>query len=164
MASFGTFQKHLGHQYFSRSFLLRTLRALHKAEKRPMTDTTTNTDESCSFERPVELMAPRRVQLSRSKGWRMPPKTVKVDSSTRWGNPYKLYTDGYPMTPLKAVESFSRLLAEKCGWVMRDQLTTAFDVQRELAGKNLACWCSLDKPCHADVLLRLANHERPSTQ
>lgn len=27
----------------------------------------------------------------------------------------------------------------------------------ELAGKDLACWCPLDKPCHADVLLRLAN-------
>lgn len=26
-----------------------------------------------------------------------------------------------------------------------------------LAGKNLACWCPLDQPCHADVLLELAN-------
>jgi hypothetical protein len=28
---------------------------------------------------------------------------------------------------------------------------------RELAGKDLACWCKPDAPCHADVLLRLAN-------
>lgn len=27
----------------------------------------------------------------------------------------------------------------------------------ELKGKNLACWCKLDEPCHADVLLELAN-------
>ncbi|HEX5183627.1 MAG TPA: DUF4326 domain-containing protein [Allosphingosinicella sp.] len=27
----------------------------------------------------------------------------------------------------------------------------------ELRGKNLACWCRLDAPCHADVLLELAN-------
>jgi hypothetical protein len=27
----------------------------------------------------------------------------------------------------------------------------------ELAGKNLACFCPLDQPCHADVLLELAN-------
>lgn len=27
----------------------------------------------------------------------------------------------------------------------------------DLRGKNLACWCALDKPCHADVLLELAN-------
>jgi len=26
-----------------------------------------------------------------------------------------------------------------------------------LRGKNLACWCALDQPCHADVLLELAN-------
>ncbi len=31
------------------------------------------------------------------------------------------------------------------------------DIQRELRGKNLACWCPLDQPCHADVLLELAN-------
>jgi hypothetical protein len=27
----------------------------------------------------------------------------------------------------------------------------------ELRGKNLACWCKPDQPCHADVLLELAN-------
>ena len=27
----------------------------------------------------------------------------------------------------------------------------------ELAGRDLACWCPLDQPCHADVLLELAN-------
>jgi hypothetical protein len=26
-----------------------------------------------------------------------------------------------------------------------------------LRGKNLACWCKLGEPCHADVLLELAN-------
>jgi hypothetical protein len=29
----------------------------------------------------------------------------------------------------------------------------------KLRGKNLACWCPLDQPCHADVLLELANQE-----
>lgn len=27
----------------------------------------------------------------------------------------------------------------------------------EIAGLDLACWCPLDQPCHADVLLELAN-------
>lgn len=27
----------------------------------------------------------------------------------------------------------------------------------ELRGRDLACWCPLDQPCHADVLLELAN-------
>jgi hypothetical protein len=31
------------------------------------------------------------------------------------------------------------------------------DLIGELRGKNLACWCKLDQPCHADVLLRMAN-------
>ena len=26
-----------------------------------------------------------------------------------------------------------------------------------LRGRDLVCWCPLDKPCHADVLLELAN-------
>ena len=26
-----------------------------------------------------------------------------------------------------------------------------------LRGRDLACWCALDQPCHADVLLELAN-------
>lgn len=31
------------------------------------------------------------------------------------------------------------------------------DILEELRGKNLACWCPLDQPCHGDVLLELAN-------
>lgn len=27
----------------------------------------------------------------------------------------------------------------------------------KLRGKNLACWCKPDAPCHADVLLELAS-------
>lgn len=106
------------------------------------------------------LVAPQRFQLSRVKGWRMPPNTVKVDRSTRWGNPYKTHSDGYPMTPEMAAGCFSSLLrGDSAGWVMRDRLTTPDDVQKLLRGKNLACWCSLGEPCHADALLLLANGE-----
>jgi hypothetical protein len=40
------------------------------------------------------------------------------------------------------------------------------DIRQELVGKNLACWCPIDQPCHADVLLELANaaEPRPNTQ
>jgi hypothetical protein len=31
------------------------------------------------------------------------------------------------------------------------------EIQTKLRGKNLACWCRLDMPCHADVLLTIAN-------
>ena len=30
-------------------------------------------------------------------------------------------------------------------------------VKHHLRGKNLACWCPFDQPCHADVLLKIAN-------
>ncbi len=31
------------------------------------------------------------------------------------------------------------------------------EIRAELRGKDLACWCPLDGPCHADVLLEIAN-------
>lgn len=31
---------------------------------------------------------------------------------------------------------------------------------RNLWGLDLVCWCSLDQPCHADVLLEIANPRR----
>jgi hypothetical protein len=31
------------------------------------------------------------------------------------------------------------------------------EVRTELGGKSLACFCPLDQPCHADVLLEIAN-------
>lgn len=34
---------------------------------------------------------------------------------------------------------------------------TAAEARAELAGKALACWCPLDQPCHADVLLEISN-------
>lgn len=97
---------------------------------------------------------PHRVQLRRTKGWRMPENTVKVDRSTEWGNLYRIGTPylifggtafAHVKTPAEAVALFrARCLSE-------DQ-----DIA-QLRGKNLACWCALDQPCHADVLLELAN-------
>lgn len=88
----------------------------------------------------------------------MPPNTVKVDRSTPWGNPFRVGTDG---TQTECVARFARLLEGE----QNDSFTNAERAQAqlirgrlpELAGKDLACWCALDAPCHADVLLRLAN-------
>lgn len=114
---------------------------------------------------------PKRIQLRRTKGWRMPPNTVKVDRSTKWGNPFVANHPGSvverDMKPAAAVAAFRSMVAKEGGWFptplpwpkgkIPAQYTTAGDVARELRGKNLACWCSLDQPCHADVLLELAN-------
>lgn len=95
---------------------------------------------------------PRRVQLSRRKGWRMPDNTVKVDRTTKWGNPMRVA--GPRTTAKQVVDAFRRALAENNATCILD-----FDPRdiRQLRGKNLACWCPLDQPCHADVLLELAN-------
>jgi len=34
-------------------------------------------------------------------------------------------------------------------------------IRAELRGKNLACWCPIGEPCHADVLLEIANKAEP---
>jgi len=97
-------------------------------------------------------MTPRRIQLSRRKGWKMPPNTVKVDRSTKWGNLYHvgMYKD---FTAADAVDSFRFRLTDN---LHVDARRINADIG-ELRGKNLACWCPLDQPCHADVLLELAN-------
>ena len=97
---------------------------------------------------------PMRVQLRRSKGWTMPPNTVKVDRTTRWGNPFTAAELG----------SVAAAVAEHARW-MRGEVAapggepppSAEAVRAALAGRHLACWCPADGPCHADLLLRIAN-------
>ena len=87
----------------------------------------------------------RRVQLSRKKGWRLPPNTVVVSRPSRWGNPFKADWPEGGKDRDWAVSAFR-------GWIYYHP----WDVT-PLRGKNLACWCPLDQPCHADVLLEIAN-------
>ncbi|WP_426031927.1 DUF4326 domain-containing protein [Cypionkella sp. TWP1-2-1b2] len=91
-----------------------------------------------------------RVQLSRAKGWRMPPNTAKVDRSTRWGNPYQAGQDGDGSQEY-LVSLFRDYLTRP------EQATLVAAIRAELRGKNLACWCKPGTPCHADVLLEMAN-------
>ena len=90
---------------------------------------------------------PRRLQLSRKKGFRLPAGAVVVSRPTKWGNPFK----PGKLTRAQAVASYRRdLMAGKLR-------VSAADARTELRGHDLACWCSLDGPCHADVLLKVAN-------
>jgi len=103
------------------------------------------------------MSEPVRVQLSRKKGWRMPPNTVKVDRTTRWGNPYNwklgVEVGNEAWAKGAAVDLFRQWLKDGRG----PSAPTDEDYRSALRGKNLACWCRLDQPCHADVLLELAN-------
>lgn len=96
------------------------------------------------------MSAPVRIRLSRAKGWRMPPNTVKVDRSTQWGNDFTIADYGDAET---AVEMFHHDL-DKFAVFHPDRYDAWI---APLRGKNLACWCQLGAPCHADVLLELAN-------
>ena len=91
---------------------------------------------------------PRRIRLSRARGWRLPANAVVVARPTRWGNPFAIGDPGVP-DRATAVRRHRELLA-------RDALLRA-RARASLAGRDLACWCPLDEPCHADALLAVAN-------
>ena len=112
---------------------------------------------------------PQRIQRKRTKGWKMPENAVYVGRPTKWGNPFKIGTDSLdlPFVVAKRMSGF-----EDTPHLTREMSVQAFEVYlnhhskgielaeraaKELRGKDLACWCPLDQPCHADILLRLAN-------
>lgn len=94
------------------------------------------------------MTKPIRVQLSRRKGWRMPPNTVKVARPTKWGNPFRVGIDG---TRGECVDQFKQYLAVNPASYRTER------IKDQLRGKNLACFCRPGDPCHADVLLEIAN-------
>ena len=120
------------------------------------------------------MTMPTRIQLSRAKGWQMPPNTVKVDRTTGFGNPFPVAKGA--STSMGVTKDNWRIgtWSGPALW-FRDSKKEALDLSVaafdkwakanglakkaviELRGKNLACWCALDAPCHADVLLEMAN-------
>lgn len=77
----------------------------------------------------------------------MPENTVSVTRPGRWGNPNTVARHGYT----GAITAFERDL--RAG-ILNFSVS---DVRRELRGKNLACFCPLNQPCHGDILLEIAN-------
>jgi len=106
------------------------------------------------------VSGPKRVQLRRTKGWRKPAGAVVVARPSKWGNPFSLasYRAGHPGADERelrrlAVADFRALLqGDPAGGPPYPRKSIG-----ELAGHDLCCWCPLDQPCHADVLLELAN-------
>ena len=107
------------------------------------------------------MATPKRLRLSRTKGARLSAPNslpiVVVSRPSKWGNPFPIDTK-QPAAEVarqrkSSVAQFEQALKKSLPVL---GFTTA-DVRRELKGKNLACWCPLDGPCHAEVLLRVAN-------
>lgn len=121
-------------------------------------------------------VTPRRIQLSRQKGWRLPPDAVSVARPTRWGNPYRV---GHVECALRPGGVCYRVARD--GKIIRDHIDslvqaheiavdayrTAFvngnlpygrgEARAHLRGKDLGCWCKPSHPCHVDVLLPIVN-------
>lgn len=118
-------------------------------------------------------MTPVRIQRKRTKGWKMPPNTLYVGRGSKWGNPYYVKRLGEKFHIMKqvgdnapiAISWYTTRMTAITSAIMfyRDYieyklLRNELDIT-ELRGKHLACWCPLNQPCNADVLLELANKE-----
>ncbi|MDD7813657.1 DUF4326 domain-containing protein [Mycobacterium sp. CSUR Q5927] len=129
------------------------------------------------------MSAPKRIQRRRTKGWRMPVGAVYVGRPSRWGNPFRIYHGHSLIGPTWSLarDSWSHINADQClaGYITSsDRLSVAEAVDQyrmlleirardeserlrawlePLRGHDLACWCAIEQPCHADVLLELAN-------
>lgn len=117
---------------------------------------------------------PVRIQRKRAKGWRMPEGAVYVGRKTPWGNPYSVlgpYTysgqaqekkeqwsvaDSWFFDTKTEATEFA-VKAFRVWLTLPQQSRLRELVKLGLKGKDLACFCRLDQPCHADVLLELAN-------
>ena len=100
-----------------------------------------------------------RVQLKRTKGWRMPPNTVSVARPTRFGNPFRMENGRSAETVVQLHHDWLRAIVLKAvsGDILPSAEADLLPAIRKLRGKNLACWCPLSGPCHGDTLLELAN-------
>ena len=119
------------------------------------------------------MATPLRLQLSRTKGFNLqdssravnglPAVSVARGHNRKWGNPFAIgmfRCSGHGFAFLEeavkdnetAVRFFRDMLAyRQRPYPSEDEIVSA------LRGKNLACWCKPGEPCHADVLLDLAN-------
>ena len=102
----------------------------------------------------------------------MPEGAVYVGRPTIWGNPYAVGLAGGSLLPngrkptardWRAASAAEFRAALTGPWSRNLRLFEAYpsdeEIRAELAGKDLACWCPLDSPCHGDVLLEIANSE-----
>ena len=93
---------------------------------------------------------PHRYQLSRKRGWRLPPNTISVARPGRYGNPHMI-RDRSPAERLRVIQKYRSDL--KAGLLEH----TEYQLERKLCGLNVACYCRTDEECHGDVILEVAN-------
>jgi hypothetical protein len=114
------------------------------------------------------MTSPVRLRLSRAKGFNLQALSLRTNGLVarsvarpgRWGNPFAIgrcvqgrtAPDAKGAVGLFEAMLHDRQLREACHYPSLNRIQSG-----EISGINLACFCPLDQPCHADVLLRLAN-------
>ena len=83
-------------------------------------------------------------KLNKRKG-HIPPEAVYVGRPSKWGNPFVVDRDG----------NREEVIARYADWLDGMVHNNLLNLD-ELQGKDLVCWCA-PLPCHADILLELAN-------
>lgn len=103
-----------------------------------------------------------RIQRKRTKGWRMPENAVSVCRPGPYGNPFVVtekFSTGtkvggwYTAVPTAedAVACFRIYVA------LEQNADLLVKARAELRGRDLACFCALGDPCHADVWIEVVN-------
>ncbi len=105
-----------------------------------------------------------RIQRKRTRGWKAPEGAVYVGRPTEWGNPWTvgLVACGCRSAGECDHNCFRVETAEEAVDMYRRWASGWSDEKKQrcrdqLSGKDQMDWCSLDKPCHADVTLEIAN-------
>jgi len=113
----------------------------------------------------------KRIQLKRTRGWRLPENAISVARPGRWGNPFKIGADVDDVPYWIVKQAGHSIFSLAAGAKITRELAIAFF--RVWAIKNLdltplrdkdylACWCRLDESCHADVIIELLNEKKSS--
>lgn len=87
-----------------------------------------------------------KVYNIKNSGWDV-PNSVYVGRPSDFGNPFAIGSSG---NRNQVIERFKQLAENN------DEFNK--QIKKELKGKNLLCWCT-PEPCHADILLDIANEE-----
>ncbi|HVX57391.1 MAG TPA: DUF4326 domain-containing protein [Candidatus Saccharimonadales bacterium] len=118
------------------------------------------------------MAMPERIQRRRTKGWKMTEGAIYVGRPTKWGNPFRINSMALPCDErwpylLRAFDGDAagfrsitplhpQCVVDAYAWWIIEQPPLMLSLD-ELRGRDLVCWCPLDQPCHADVLLELAH-------
>lgn len=81
----------------------------------------------------------------------IPPDAVYVGRPSKWGNPFEIGKDakGVYWNRQDVINLYE-------AWLQSNEKEGLMLELHELKGKDLVCWCA-PLPCHADILLELAN-------